>query len=229
MIIIKGLSVYSPYVVRSGLVLYLDAGNAKSYPGSGTTWTDLSPNRYLGTLYNSPGYSSASGGGVIFDGTDDYVELNTNNIISGNNPFTFECFYKITAFNSGGEIFGNYGEGYSSANYIWISGEYGVYIGGAVYFPGYPLGAGTYYMAVTRTSDNSVKLYRDGAEVNSGTLTGSISAGPNFRIGCDTKVSGGVGGERLNGAIYAMRLYNRVLTTTELTGNYNSLRSRFGK
>ena len=229
MINARGRLIKGPYVVREGLVLYLDAANTKSYPGTGTTWTDLSGNGYVGTLHNSPGYSTQNGGGIVFDGTDDYVDLNSNNLISGNNPFTFECFYRLNAVGSGSEIFGNYGAGYLSSSYIWISGEYGVYIGGSVYFPGAPIATpGVYHMAVSRTSGNLVKLYRNNVEVNSGTLTGNIAAGPNFRIGSDTNNLGGVGGERLNGSIFAMRLYNRVLTTTELTYNYNSIRARFG-
>jgi hypothetical protein len=61
-------------VITAGLQLYLDAGNASSYPGSGTTWTDLSGNSRDGTLTNGPTYSSADGGSIVFDGTDDYVQ-----------------------------------------------------------------------------------------------------------------------------------------------------------
>jgi hypothetical protein len=55
--------------------LYLDAGNASSYPGSGTTWTDLSGNGRNGTLTNGPTYSSANGGSIVFDGTNDFVQV----------------------------------------------------------------------------------------------------------------------------------------------------------
>jgi hypothetical protein len=49
---------YNPRIVTDGLVLALDAGNPKSYPGSGTTWTDLSGNGNNGTLVNGVGYNS---------------------------------------------------------------------------------------------------------------------------------------------------------------------------
>ena len=61
-------------IVTTGLALYLDAGNASSYPGSGTTWTDLSNNGRNGTLINGPTYSSADGGSIVFDGTNDLVQ-----------------------------------------------------------------------------------------------------------------------------------------------------------
>ena len=69
-------------IVTDGLVLRLDAGNRNSYPGSGTTWTDLSGNGNNGTLSaTSIGYNSANGGSLVFDGTDDYVNLSFVNPI----------------------------------------------------------------------------------------------------------------------------------------------------
>jgi hypothetical protein len=64
---------YSPKIVTDGLVLYLDAANSRSYPGSGTTWTDISRSGTNGTLVNGPTFNSANGGSVVFDGVNDYV------------------------------------------------------------------------------------------------------------------------------------------------------------
>jgi hypothetical protein len=61
-------------VVTTGLQLYLDAGNASSYPGSGTTWTDLTVNGRNGTLTNGPTYSATNGGSIVFDGSNDFVQ-----------------------------------------------------------------------------------------------------------------------------------------------------------
>ena len=74
---VGGINVKTPTassIVTNGLALYLDAGNASSYPGSGTTWTDLSNNGRNGTLINGPTYSSANGGSIVFDGTNDLVQ-----------------------------------------------------------------------------------------------------------------------------------------------------------
>jgi hypothetical protein len=57
-----------------GLQLYLDAGNASSYSGSGTAWNDLSGNGRNGTLTNGPTYSATNGGSIVFDGTNDFVQ-----------------------------------------------------------------------------------------------------------------------------------------------------------
>ena len=212
-----------PEITSDGLVLALDAANSKSYPGSGTTWTDLSGRGNTGTLTNGPTYSSANGGSLSFDGVDDYVELNTNNIITGTNPFTFEAFYKVTNASVAADLFGNYGAGYTS-NTIWISGRYGVYINTSVpYFQGYPLGVGTYHMAFTRTSAGACTLYKNGIVDGTATNTTSIPVGQNFRIGSDVN---GIG-EVFGGNLYSLKVYNRALTAQEIQQNFNATRSRY--
>ena len=59
-------------IVTDGLVFYVDAGNSNSYPGSGTTWSDLIGSND-GALTNGPTFDSANGGSIVFDGTNDYV------------------------------------------------------------------------------------------------------------------------------------------------------------
>jgi hypothetical protein len=169
--------------------------------------------------YNSDGTFS-------FNGSTNYMET-ANNIITGNNPFTFECFYTISASSPAGELFGNYGSGYTSSNYIWISGIYGLFIGGSVYFPS-TLGVGTYHMACSRDTAGNCVLYKNGVQVTTGVLTGSIAAGPNFRIGMDTTSAGGTGGEQLTGKIYSQKVYNRVLTAAEIAQNFNAHRGLYG-
>ena len=69
------MGVYAgPEINESGLVLCLDAGNTKSYPGSGTAWTDLSGRGNTGTLVNGPTYSSVNGGSLSFNGSNQYVQ-----------------------------------------------------------------------------------------------------------------------------------------------------------
>jgi hypothetical protein len=68
------MSVYAgPEIVNDGLVLHLDAANAKSYPGSGTTWNDLSGNSNNGTLVNTPTFETTNGGRFLFNGTNQYA------------------------------------------------------------------------------------------------------------------------------------------------------------
>jgi hypothetical protein len=62
-------------IVTNGLVLSLDAADRNSYPGTGTTWSDVSGNNGNGTLVNGPTFNSNNGGSIVFDGSNDYVNL----------------------------------------------------------------------------------------------------------------------------------------------------------
>lgn len=90
---------YNASVVRSGLVLHLDAANLKSYPGSGTTWTDLTGNGNNGTLVNGVGYSAGNKGSMVFDGVDDYVTSPANTFLTNSQKegqLTYEYWLKPT-------------------------------------------------------------------------------------------------------------------------------------
>jgi hypothetical protein len=73
----------------------------------------------FGRLANGAGYTPDKSGGITFDGTDDCINLNSATIISGNNPFTIEAYYKLTG-QGGGALFVNYGPSYTS-NHVWFS------------------------------------------------------------------------------------------------------------
>ena len=73
---------YNPSIVRDSLLLYLDAANTKSYPGSGTTWYDLSGNNKNPTLTNGPTFNSDNLGSIVLDGTNDYVEFSPDGDIT---------------------------------------------------------------------------------------------------------------------------------------------------
>ncbi len=165
--------------------------------------------------------SYSSSGTFSFSGSS-YIDLNSSNIITGNNAFTVEAWYTTTG-TTADEIFGNYGSA-STSNTLWISGRYGVYINSAVYFPGAPIGAGTYHMVVTRNESGNTILYRNGVQMNSGSLPASIAVTYNFRIGAD--VNGAA--EPFTGSIHSVKVYNKVLTVDEIQQNFNTHRGRYG-
>lgn len=215
-------------IITDGLILYLDAGNILSYPGSGTTWTDLSGNGYIGTLNNNASYTAINGGGITFDGTDDFVDLNSTNIITANVPFTIDCWFTLSS-GSYGELFGNYGSGYG-ANYFWFATA-GLYIDGSCYVPNYASATlGTHNLVSTRNSAGACITYLDGVSVATATLSSRILIGPNFRMGADTTSASPNNvnlAEELNGNIYELKIYNRVLTAEEILQNFNATRFRY--
>jgi hypothetical protein len=86
-------------VITDGLVLFLDAGNNRSYPGTGTTWTDLSSTAITGSLTNGPTFSSINGGAIVFDGTNDYVDITSSTHL--NQPLTMEAWININTQQNG--------------------------------------------------------------------------------------------------------------------------------
>jgi len=84
-----------PDIVTDGLVLALDAANVKSYPGSGTTWRDLSGNDGNGTLTAGPTFSTDNGGVISFDGSDDAVDISGYDFGAGEVSIS-SCVYKDT-------------------------------------------------------------------------------------------------------------------------------------
>ena len=91
-------------MVTDGLVLHLDAGNNKSYHGSGTVWTDLSQTAITGSLTNGPTYVSTNNGLIRFDGTNDYVDLGNTNvgILTGSSAMTLETWFYPTNYSASG-------------------------------------------------------------------------------------------------------------------------------
>ena len=88
-------------IVVDGLVLNLDAGNTSSYPGTGTTWTDLSSSPTNATLVNGVTYSSSNQGHLLFDGTNDYATVSSSSKFAfGTGDFTLETWIYPQSFSN---------------------------------------------------------------------------------------------------------------------------------
>ena len=218
-----------PSIVTDGLVLNLDAGNTNSYPGSGTTWTDLSGEGNTGTLTNGPTFSSANSGSIVFDGANDYVQKSsaTINLSAG---VTMEMIFKSTDMNSRAQGFmqfntgGNYINFYTSGNgrlrwETWVP----VGVAGGAYTTPTALSNNTWYHAVGTYTNGSSVLYINGVSVASASQTpGTYSSSYTANI-----VIGEYAGY-MSGNVAIARIYNRALTAAEIRQNFNALRGRFG-
>lgn len=226
-------------VVRSGLVLHLDAANRKSYPGSGTTWSDLSGQGNNGTLVNAVGYNSDNKGGLVFDGTNDYVSVNNSNSIniSGDN-ITLEVIYKSNDLpdSSHGDGLISKGSGANDGQYeillLRTSTKHSAFFriqGMGVYSPGSILmDLNKIYMITCVLENKRMRIFinnqEDGAgQLNSNSIVAretSLSIGSrNLQIGSPSSA--------LNGTIYSAKIYNRALSVTEIQQNFNALRGRY--
>jgi hypothetical protein len=91
-----------PNTITNGLVLSLDAANAKSYPGSGNTWFDISGNNNHFTLYNSPSYNTL--GYFVLDGVDDYIRSTNTLNLSNTNVVTVDLWLKVNSYPGSGIV-----------------------------------------------------------------------------------------------------------------------------
>ena len=218
-------------IVQSGLVLNLDAGVLSSYPGSGTTWTDLSGNGNHGTLENGVGYSSSNGGSLTFNGTNSRVDLTANSINSNadltlnfwinsplppnNNAYTF-----LSGYSNAGHLQVRYFTS-SSITSVQLNKSNIVDMGT---FSGFtPLSNTTYLITVILIkSTNTWYLYTNG------TFRSSFVSSQTFITSGPTLGSNLVGtSEFFSGNMYSFSYYNRALTAAEIQQNYLATKSRY--
>ena len=223
-----------PSIITSGLVIHLDAGDSTSYPGSGSTWFDLSPNGKNATLQNSPAFDSVDGGGCFdFDASNDYISLSTTGV--ANPALTFEFWIKKKG-NGGYFIVMDRSDNPelrmifnpSSGNL-----QAALYDNGAYFYsnnvPTYT--NGNWYHIVCTIKNGEQKIYANGNIVMSGTGTGYDGA-PSGNVGEHTigtynRPGTGYGGYA-NIKIAQYRLYNKALSEDEVLNNWNVTKAKFG-
>jgi hypothetical protein len=219
---------YSPKIIVDGLVLYLDAANRDSYPGSGTVWNDISRSGNNGTLTNGPTFNTGSLGSIVFDGVDDYVNVGVLSPINNSTSLTL-CYWAKKQASDKDMVIGS--QVTSNTNGIWLQW----YSDGNIYFSprngsntgiSYSLSYDSDWKYFCGTYSNSSGIiYVNGLSVKTGTgLPSSLSstAGNSFRVGDlrDLFYS--------TGNISSVQIYNRALTPSEVLQNYNAQKSRFG-
>jgi len=228
---------HNPKIVTDGLVLCLDAANPKSYPGSGTTWFDLSGNGNDGTLVNGVGFDSANLGNITFDGANDHVNINPRLLDNANRGTVIVWFNKR----------------------IWDSSRWDT-----IFSKANGLGFNNNHIQISRqsTSDQiSLTISNNTSSTTTSVNTGSIEDNVWYQIGMtwngsvligylngdeidrtnttitipdnSTHVTLGEGAagntsRYFNGFISSCFCYNRALTEAEIKQNFNALRGRYG-
>ena len=229
MINIKGKLIKGPNVVGSNLILNLDAANTKSYPGSGTTWTDLTRLGNNGTLTNGPTFTSSNGGAIVFDGTNDWV--NSTSISSQfTGDMTAEAWiYVKSAPSDWVRIVGTGGNGGNRTFGLWYAADrrllwqrYGA-TDPAIYPTSPLISLNTWSHVVATTTGSSHALYLNGQSI--GTAT---AAGP-WSVSGEAITIGFAGFHTYTTSnISVVKLYNRGLTATEVLQNFRAFRGRYG-
>jgi hypothetical protein len=214
----------SKIINDSSLVLSLDAGNTKSYIGSGTTWVDLTKTGNTGTLTGTT-FSSSNGGTLLFNGTTDKV-ICTNNTNVQITVGTIGSWFKADNTNSGynGIIAKQNAWGLFVADNILNTYDWGNAAGRTT---GITVGNSTWnhaMMTFTETvgaPSNNAIVYLNGAVV----LTTTVK---HLNHNVTVQVGEANASQFFGGNIASAFIYNRVLNAKEVLQNYNTTRRRFG-
>jgi hypothetical protein len=224
---------HSPKIVTDGLVLSLDAGNTKSYPGTGTLWSDKSGRDNNGTLTNGPTFSTGSGGSIVLDGTNDYITLPT--VGFGLSSLTVDIWFKRYSTLTTGylwvmdnfdqpELRLSFSDNKLNVQY-YDNGAYKVNTLSTTDF-----NTSLFYNVATTITNNSQIFYVNGTQeiIRSGSYDGN-PLGNLFEqtLGAYNRPGPGYGGYA-SVQYGSYKVYNRVLSASEVQQNFNALRGRFG-
>lgn len=213
-------------------ILSLDAGNPASYPGSGTTWTDLIGGRTF-TLYNGPSYSAGFGGILNFNAaSEQYAECSLSlpsqeiwsvgvwTYYTGNNTGTGNCivtevYPSITNqinFSLGDNLGVTHNPSSGFFDGAWrTSGEYA-------------LTSNSWYYIVGTYDGYTNSLYVNGTLVASDNYIGTpISGGSGIRLmrrWDDT--------DYWDGLLATVDIYDGALSATRISSTFNAQKSRYG-
>jgi len=223
-------TLYSPKIITDGLVLHLDAANKKSYSGSGTTWTDRSVTGNNGTLTNSPTYSSNNGGHLAFDGADEYISIAESSTLNLQS-YTYAFWIKRRQAQSSGwmQLLQRSTSSRNPGIWFYINEvdrlHFSIRVSSgslpSVNPAGFHLNEWHYFTATVEYDGTNTTMngYTDGVLNDGPSVLGGVS--PSLGTGASYV------GKRLFD-LAALKVYNRVLTASEVLQNFNATKSRFG-
>ena len=218
-------------IVTNGLVFNVDCSQKNSYPGSGTIWYDLSGNGNDGILLNGSTFNSADSGSIVFDGVDDLMSTSYNiEAATSANLQTFCSWVYGTSTNN--SFFGSGANGTGQFHIIlYFQSSTQLAFGGSYYGGGSPIDQNNVvtvspnstwnHACIVKTAASTFDVYFNGTKVITGATKGANQPAP-FYLGrwwlsqpCPSRAAN-------------VQIYNRTLTQTEITQNYNAQKSKFG-
>ena len=224
-----------PDIITDGLVFAVDAGSTRSYPGSGTTGTDLIKSESI-DLQNGVAFSSANGGSWEFDGTDDYIDLPDSLITDLNggteaslciwikndttvNGVSTSGIIQLSGYNSGNGNLWFYNNGYTYLDIFRTSRVEQVFTNNTEISTNWNM------LTITTTpGTNGWKCYMNGVLKKQVTGQNTVSV---------SNIQGGLtlgrnnASRYTNGKIAACQIYDTALTAAEVLQNYNAQKNRF--
>ena len=218
-------TISGPFSIPDGLMYHIDPSNPKSYAGYGTIIYDMSGNGNTSYFTNGALYQNYQKGVVNVDGIDDYISTPLFNLTS---PITVSAWVKnvinegIVFSASGG------GVGYGNGEYIFYYENKTIVIQGAnsgakyYQFPQLNLNQWS-NLVMTRDASNNMSVYLNGI----GSTTGAQNYSNTLQMNQIGRYSAFYNQYNVKGSIGEVKIYNRVLSATEVLQNYNAQKSRF--
>jgi hypothetical protein len=229
---------HSPSIVTNDLVLYYDAANLKSYPSSGTTWSNITTTNNNVILFNGPTFNTSNLGSIVFDGSNDYG-ITTSSV---GNPSIFPDLTHIVWFypTSAGQIIIELGQ--NSINTAWHDSNIEIDSGGVIRFSTWHGSLSSrvtsssqsfnrwYQLAMTyRASTTKCEAYINGVSIGTTFFTRSYSSTNQiFYAFCANDSTNMSSSAYAGGRMSMYMFYRRELSASEILDNFIDFRGRFG-
>jgi hypothetical protein len=226
----ENVSRFSNSVVTSNLVAYFDAGLVASYPGTGTTWFDLSGQGNDIVMQNSGSISyTASGGGYFTLASNGYFNrATTTGIPTGTSAYTMSAWVQLGSSWGGQGIIGigssTSGNQTNQFRTISTNGLVNYWYGNDLVATSSLSPASQWFNCVAQWDGTTRKIWVNGTEIASAGASGLNVTSSLLQVGA-TNIGGS---EPLQGNIGQASIYNRALTSTEIQQNYTAIRGRYG-
>ena len=225
--------IHSPRIVTDGLVFCVDAADTRSYPGTGTTWTDRSVSGNNGTLTNGPTFSSDNRGSIVFDGSNDYVELIATGSEYNFSNISVGCWFKTSTTSSNPKTLVSKMSNVISSLNGWdltISGSNG----NLTWTPSFNGGSaavsqdyidGNWHYAVGTHDGTNAKIYVDGVLKDTASNSNTSNSSLSVFIGAWGVVGSLAYYTEAN--IASVHIYNKTLDDSEVLQNYLATKGRY--
>ena len=235
---------YSPKITTDGLVFYVDAANPKSYVSGSTTWSDLSKNNNNGTLTNGPTFDSNNKGSILYDGSDDYVQVDGFELLDNVNEFSINMWVKYGGIPTTAlSLLSKTKTGFATAFDLLYTNDTTSLIfrkNTSTSWSNSSVSLSTTQFTNICLVQNpneltnleKIKAYINGQLIANESAGGSIAIpatpGLPFFIGALKQGNDPVPRNEWSGNIANTSIYNRALSATEVLQNYNATKTRFG-
>ena len=221
----------SPRMIADGLVLAFDAGNTKSYPGSGSVMTDMSGNGINGTLGGNGAFNCLNGCSFTFDGDGDYIDTNSELDLAGklfadgNSTWSVSSWFNVSAGGSGNRAVAGRGNQTTSPFSIYVTSSSILRVGLRGTASNIAtISSGVWYNVAVTWDGSTAKAYLNGV------FDTNCSVGTNSDVSRDFLIGGSGNNASIapfNGKISSTLVHNRAITAAEVLQNYNALKGRY--